>query len=193
MKLVLDTSLFTNPDAQRFFGRDSVSAIEEFLKIAREKGIELYLPVSVARELAYMIEPALLARFKREATVRSPDIHNLQVPAAVLHGFIRDLRNRVDRGLRVAEKAIHRGPVEDQIRWLREHYRTALRTGIVDSVEDLDVVLLAKETGAAILSADEGITRMAEELGIEVLTAKEFAERYQPEKLGENVNGKGNL
>jgi hypothetical protein len=106
----------------------------------------------------------------------------LQVPAAIFHIFIRELRNRINKGLRIAEEAIRKEPTADNLRRLRQEYREALRSGMVDSVEDLDVVLLAKEIGGAILSADEGITNMAEALGIEVLSATYFIHRYGVEE-----------
>ncbi|HPJ42821.1 MAG TPA: PIN domain-containing protein, partial [Spirochaetota bacterium] len=57
-------------------------------------------------------------------------------------------------------------------------YRAAMRSGIIDSVEDLDVVLLAKEIGGTILSADEGILNMADSLGIEVFSSKDFIIKF---------------
>jgi predicted DNA-binding protein (UPF0278 family) len=44
------------------------------------------------------------------------------------------------------------------------------------------VVLLAKEIGGAILSADEGIAKMAEALGIEVISANYFIHIYAVEE-----------
>lgn len=51
----------------------------------------------------------------------------------------------------------------------------ALRTGIVDSAEDFDVVILAKEVDAVIVSEDQGIANMAGELGLEVFSGADFA------------------
>ncbi len=111
-------------------------------------------------------------------TVRSPDLFNLHVPAAVLHFFIRDIRQRIDRGLRVAEQAARAENSDETLRHLRKKYREVVRTGIVDSVEDLDVVLLAKEIGGTILTADEGIRNMAQVLGIQVLSVREFLLKF---------------
>lgn len=72
------------------------------------------------------------------------------------------------------ERAIRSENVPSNVKRVREQYRAVLRSGIVDSVEDLDVVLLAKEIGGSILSADQGIVNMAEQLSIEVFTAAEF-------------------
>lgn len=177
-RLVLDTSLFVNPDTQRQFGANTEEAVNQFLEIARGKNIELYMPVSIFRELSHFTSQEALISFRQDAVVRAPDIYNIQVPAAIFHIFIRDLRDRINKGLRIAEDAIRREPTADNLRKIRQQYREALRTGMVDSVEDLDVVLLAKEIGGSILSADEGIAKMAETLGIEVLSATYFIHRY---------------
>ena len=115
-RIVLDTSLFVNPDTQQHFGRDVGEAIEEFLTLARENGIELYMPVSVYRELSHFTGTEYLSNFRSEAVVRAPDRHNLQVPAAIMHSFIRDLRDRVNRGLRIMERAIRSENVPANVR-----------------------------------------------------------------------------
>ncbi len=181
-RLVLDTSLFVNPEAQRHFGKDLQEAVQKLLKTARRKNIELYMPISIFRELSHFAPPEALISFRQEAIVRAPDLYNLQVPAAVFHAFIRELRERINKGLRIAEEAVYREPTADNLRRLRQQYRDVLRSGIVDSVEDLDVVLLAKEIGGAILSADEGIAKMAEALGIEVISANYFIHIYAAEE-----------
>ena len=181
-RLVLDTSLFVNPEAQRHFGKDLQEAVQKLLRTARGKNIELYMPISIFRELSHFAPPEALISFRQEAIVRAPDLYNLQVPAAVFHVFIRELRERINKGLRIAEEAIHKEPTADNLRRLRQQYRDVLRSGMVDSVEDLDVVLLAKEIGGAILSADEGIAKMAEALGIEVISANYFIHIYAVEE-----------
>ena len=56
----------------------------------------------------------------------------------------------------------------------RKRYRAALRKGTLDSAPDLDVLLLAKELGAGVVAADEGIKVWAERLGLRFLSAKSF-------------------
>jgi len=58
---------------------------------------------------------------------------------------------------------------------LREKYRMALREGILDSKEDLDVLLLAKELNATVVSADEGIRKWAERIGLKYVEANKFS------------------
>ncbi|HOP30290.1 MAG TPA: RNA ligase partner protein, partial [Spirochaetota bacterium] len=107
-----------------------------------------------------------------------PDLYSMQFPAAIFHTFISDIRVRINKGLRIAEEAIESSKTADNIRRIRNEYRAAMRSGIIDSVEDLDVVLLAKEIGGTILSADEGILNMADSLGIEVFSSKDFIIKF---------------
>lgn len=176
--LVVDTSVFVNPDTQRLLGTDADAAIRRFVQTAEAKGIRVYIPVSTFQELSHFASEEAINALRACATVRAPDLFSLQIPAAVLHFFIRDVRQRVDRGLRVAEQAARAESSDKTLRRLRHKYREVLRAGIVDSVEDLDVVLLAREVGAAVLSADEGIRNMADTLGIEVLSVRAFLLKY---------------
>ncbi len=177
-RLVLDTSLFSNPETQKHFGDDIEAAIENFLDMTVKNAIELYMPVSIYRELSHFAPDYVMKKFRKHASVRAPRLHDIKVPAAIFHSFVNDLRERVDQGLRIAEAAIRSEESADNIRWVRRKYRDAMRTGIVDSVEDLDVVLLAEEVQGAILSADQGIDNMGEDLGIEVFTAEEIVQMY---------------
>ncbi len=176
--VVIDTSIFVNPDTQRLLGSGVNAAVRAFIRLAREQNLRVYVPVSIFRELSHFVDQDALDDLRAHAIVRAPDIFGLTIPAAVLHFFIRDIRQRIDRGLRVAEQAARSENSAETVRRLREKYREVVRSGIVDSVEDLDVILLAKETGAAILTADEGIRSMAQVLGIETFTMRDFLVKY---------------
>ncbi|NPA90175.1 MAG: RNA ligase partner protein [Chloroflexi bacterium] len=180
--IVVDTSVFVNPDTRHLLGESVDDAIRAFIQRTQQRGVRVYIPVSIFNELRHFASPETMALLRAHAIVRAPDLFALQVPAAVLHFFIRDVRQRIDRGLRVAEQAARAESSDETIRKLREKYREALRSGIVDSVEDLDVVLLAKEVNAAILSADMGIRNMAETLGIEVFSMSDFLLTLEQQK-----------
>ncbi|MCF8111309.1 MAG: RNA ligase partner protein [Desulfobacteraceae bacterium] len=173
-KLVVDTSIFVNPEAMELFGDSVSSAIEGFLDICRKFSLEIYMPLSIFRELSTFAQPEAIKTLRTRAVVRAPDLYNMQVPAITFHTFVRELRQRVNKGLHIAEKAIKSDDAPENVRWVRQHYREALRSGIVDSVEDLEVVLLAREVGGIILTADQGIANMADSFGIEVFRAQEF-------------------
>src|SRR5699024_1020198 len=104
--------------------------------------------------------------------LRTPRRHDIHVPGMFLYELIEDIRHRIDRGLRVAEKAVREvqpASVDRTIRWLRERYRDALRTGLLDSSEDLDVILLAVELDGAVVSADQGLLQWAEKGGLRLI------------------------
>lgn len=173
-RMVVDTSVFVNPETMKLLGDSVGEAIESFLDICRRYSVGIYLPLSIFRELSSFAPAETLKTLRARSVVRGPDLYNLQVPAAFLHTFISDVRQRVNKGLQIAEKAVKRDDIPENVRWVRGRYRTALRTGIVDSVEDLEVVLLAKEVDGVILTADQGIANMADSLGIEIFTTQEF-------------------
>lgn len=182
-RVVIDTSIFVNPETMRLFGESSSEAITGFLEMSRQFSLEIFLPLSVFRELSNFAAPEVLKILRARAVVRALDLYNIQVPAAIFHTFVRELRMRVNKGLHVAEKAIKAADLPETVRWVRQQYREALRSGIVDSVEDLEVVLMAREIDGVILTSDKGIANLAGSLGIEVFSAEEFTD-YCNEKGG---------
>lgn len=178
---VLDTSLFTNPDVYTQFGPDSLAAIEHFLKLADKADAEFHMPGSVYDELQTMKDlGALGAEFERIVTIRSPRRFQLQLPAEILYEFIEEVRARIDRGLRVAEEHTKLGHAAGEqvgpvITRLRERYRETLRRGIIDSREDVDVLLLAYELDAVLITADEGLRKWADKVGVKILSPQHLA------------------
>ena len=87
------------------------------------------------------------------------------------------MRERVNKGLRIAEKAVRgaeKRKADEIIQDLRRKYREALREGIIDSKEDVDLLLLAMELDALLITADQGLIRWAEKLGIQWLFPEKF-------------------
>jgi hypothetical protein len=76
--------------------------------------------------------------------------------------------------LKEMKDEIEREIVGSIIRKFREKYRAALRYGILDSAPDIDVLLLAKELDAAVVSQDLGIQRWAEQLGLRFMESRSF-------------------
>ncbi len=178
---VLDTSVFTNPDIYSQFEKDQLGAIENFITLASHSRAQFYMPTSVYEEFNKMVELGnLKPRFELAVRVRSPRRFNLMVPAEFLYEFIEEVRYRINKGLRIAEehtKEAGRLTQEDVgklINKLREKYREALRTGIIDSKEDLDVLLLAYELDGILVSADEGLRNWADKVGIKLIDPRSF-------------------
>ena len=107
---------------------------------------------------------------------RAPNTFALHLPAAVFYDFIDDVRSRVNKGLRLAEEfAKDNHPDNDaKLAKLRDKYRESMRTGIIDSKEDLELVLLAKELEATLVTSDEGVIKFANKIGCECLEGDKF-------------------
>jgi len=178
MQIVIDTSIFSNPVTRNVFGEDTSSAIDDFIDISLRGGLRIFIPVSIFKELSNFASEESMNKMRKVSVIRGPDLLSMQFPAVIFQTFIADIRERINKGLRIAEEAIESSKTADNVRRIRNEYRSAMRGGIIDSVEDLDVVLLAKEIGGAILSADEGIANMADSLGIEVFSAKDFKNKF---------------
>ncbi|KPJ89316.1 MAG: hypothetical protein AMJ53_15860 [Gammaproteobacteria bacterium SG8_11] len=179
-KFILDTSIFTNPDIYSQFGQTTEEAIRSFLEIAQHSIIEFYMPSSVYDELNTMKNLDHVApEFESLVRIRSPRKFNIQIPANIVYEFIEEVRKRIDRGLRIAEehtKLGHAGSTEKDvgpvISRLRERYRETLRQGIIDSREDMDVLLLAYELDGVLVAADEGLRTWADKIGVKIIMPK---------------------
>ena len=193
-RVVLDTSLFVNPDVSRGFGDSPTGAINGFLVLAEQiPSLEFYMPTSIFNELLNFVDekkiPVRLLAILRQ---RSPSRHELTCPAFLLYELIEDIRDRINKGLRIAEKAVRSaGRVDERelIQDMRKSYREALREGIIDSKEDVDLILLAKELDALLVTVDHGAIAWAEKLGVRWLLPTRF--RDYLESFIETGGGKG--
>ena len=93
------------------------------------------------------------------------------------------MRKRINKGLRIAEKYsrpdLKKKNEEQLIQTLRQEYRTALREGMVDSKEDFDLILLAKELKAYLATYDKGLIKWANKLGISCIGSEELKEFFK--------------
>ncbi len=176
-RFILDTSVFTNPNCYRQFGDNSHTAIKQFLGLTHNTKAEYYMPSSVYNELRLIKDLDTVApEFEAIVRIRSPRKFNLQIPANIIYEFIDEVRVRIDRGLRIAEEHAKMGreggATQDiglVINRLRDRYREALRRGIIDSREDMDVLLLAYELDGVLTSADEGLRKWADKVGVKII------------------------
>ncbi len=177
-KIVIDTSIFTNPDVYSILGDTPRESFERFLQLAKENKneFEFYMPPSVFEELILFIgEEEAPKEADLILYLKTPRRFNIEVPGFLLYELIEEIRNRINRGLRVAEEAVlsaEKQSKEKTINRLRNRFREALRSGIIDSTEDVDLILLALELNASIVSADEGVRKWAEKLGVRFINPK---------------------
>ena len=175
---VIDTSIFTNPDVYISFGRTPTTALKNFLKlISKLDGPNFYMPPSIYEELMNFIDGDKIPKdLQIRIFQKPPKKYEMDVPAFLLYELIDDVRHRIDKGLRVAEQAV-RDVITDTaepetITNLRRKYRSALREGIIDSKEDVDLILLARELVGILVTADTGIMTWADKLGIRFVESR---------------------
>ena len=178
-RVVLDTSLFVNPEVRNDFGGTPTEAITGFLAIAEKiPALEFYMPSSIFNELLNFVDQKKIpGRLLAVLHQKSPGKHELSCPAFLLYELIEDIRDRINKGLRIAEKAVRNVGKNDEreiIQGMRRNYREALRDGIIDSKEDVDLILLAKELDALLVTVDHGAIKWAEKLGIRWLLPSKF-------------------
>lgn len=183
IRFVLDTSIFVNPDVRKKFGDTPTEAVRTFLEYAERLfgKVEFYVSPGIYKEIMHFVDESEVSPDIELYIIRKPpNVHDMKIPAFVVYELIEDIRRRIDKGLRVAETAVREGILEADvnkiINKLRRNYRRALREGLIDSKEDFELILLAKELDAIIVSADVGILTWAEKMGIKWVDAAKFKE-----------------
>ncbi|HEB01597.1 MAG TPA: RNA ligase partner protein [Nitrospirae bacterium] len=178
-KVVLDTSLFVNPEVRNSLGATPTEAFARFLSLAKDApSLEFYMPPSIFEELMNFVNrDALSGELLLHLKQKPPSRLEMKLPAMLLYEFVEEMRERVNKGLRVAEKSVRSALQTEQdvlLKDLRRKYRDALREGILDSKEDVDLLLLAYELDAVLVTADNGAVAWAEKLGITWLLPEKF-------------------
>lgn len=183
-KFVLDTSAFTNLGKTKAQIKKNIEELIVLTSKARKKKISCYMPPSIWRELEGMlrskkISKKLIDKLDVYIIQKSPSRMELLIPAEFIYQYVGEIRERFNKGLREAEKAVLKSEHGKEthskvIKELRDKYRVAIRKGVVDSKEDLDVLLLAKELNASIVAKDEGIKEWAEKWGIRYINTDSF-------------------
>jgi hypothetical protein len=82
--------------------------------------------------------------------------------------------------------------VDKVISDLRDEYRRTLRQGVLDSREDFDLLILAREMDAGVVTEDTGIISWAEDFGLRYLKGRDFPgllEAYLTAANGDRVTG----
>lgn len=196
-RFVLDTSLFITEEI-REDDEDLETAVLRLLELIAEAklslGVSCYMPPSIREELTTMLEDRdvdeeVYSKLNTWVIAKHPDRYGVQMPAEVVYEFVDEMSTRVDRGLRVAEEAVREaGATDDEpldeneymtnvdevVSELRDDYRRALRQGILDSREDFDLLVLAAELEAGVVTEDQGIIGWAESFGLRYLRGSDF-------------------
>ena len=199
-RFVLDTTAITDTGMRVKEGYEtlceSANEILDLIAKARLKlEISCYIPYpSVYTELIsflkrYNCDKEVFVKLDTWLIKKTPNRFEVKIPAEIFHEYVNTIRQKINRARRMAEEYIWesaaigikyeaREDVKDEIGELiarfREKYREILRKGVLDSAPDLDVLLLAKELDAAVVSSDDGIRRWSERLGLRFVEASKF-------------------
>jgi hypothetical protein len=183
-RYVLDTSAFSGLSESKAKIEKHIKKLIELVAKSKKHSLSFYIPPSVWEELVGMLErkeinPDLISKLDAWTIQKPPSRMEILMPSEFLYQYIIQIRERLNKGLREAEKAVlktkHSPERHEQvIKELRDGYREAMRKGMLDSKEDLDVILLAKELNASIVAKDEGIANWAKVWGIRFIDAEKF-------------------
>ena len=196
-RFVLDTSLFLTTEIRGPDGDLEAACLDLLDLIAAAKqihNISCYMPPSIKDELTTMLEDRdindeVLTKLDTWVITKSPAHYEVMIPAELVYTFIDEMSDRVNRGLRVSEKAVrkaeesraetvedhdHMTQVDAVISELRDEYRDTLRQGVLDSREDFDLLILARELDAGVVTEDQGIINWAEDFGLRYLKGRAF-------------------
>ncbi|MDK2893038.1 RNA ligase partner protein [Methanohalophilus sp.] len=208
-RFVLDTTGLTDLQVRDSVGADNVcDGMKEILELIAKARLDLeiscYVPFpSVYKELREFAsnnncDSEVFAKIDTWLVKKTPDRYEVKIPSRIFHEYVAYMRERIDKGMNVAEEAIrdasykclfltseaeNHKQIETEIERevigtivgkFRNKYRSALRYGILDSAPDIDVLLLAKELDAAVVAKDYGIQKWAEQLGVRFVPADTF-------------------
>jgi hypothetical protein len=203
-RFVLDTTALTDTGMREVEGFSSVcesaNTLLTFISKARLKlDISCYIPYpTVYNELIsflkrYNCDSEVFDKLDTWLVKKTPNRYEVKIPAAIFYEYVLTMRQKINQGKKLAEECLWegsvvtsklcgseegKGKIESEIGQLinkfRERYRTTLRGGILDSEPDIDVLLLAKELEAGVVSSDTGIKKWAEKLGLRFVEASKF-------------------
>ena len=189
---ILDTNLFFNMQAGLGFGDTTDTVIDSITILGKKE--KLFMPPRIVEEFLSFFENKEQENIKKLftiITVKSPNIDSFQFPASVFYTLVDDIRNRSYRGLRTGEEEIEQAAeafmstsslskiefqkkVGIQIKGFRDRYRQATRVGFLDSIADLDIIVLAKELDGVVVSTDEGLLKWSRLFGVKEMSPSAF-------------------
>ncbi|MBM4240150.1 MAG: RNA ligase partner protein [Euryarchaeota archaeon] len=203
-RFVLDTTAFTDNQLRDELADDDLAnAVDVLLDLIARSRIKLnmscHMPPVTYKEFSdymsrYECPAEIMVKAETWIVKKTPNRYDTKIPSEIFFEYVHDMRERMNKGMRISETALWEASIESMvmttrgkkkieieaevigkaIKDFRKKYRAALRRGTLDSAPDLDVLLLAKELGAGVVAADEGIKVWSERLGLRFLSAKSF-------------------
>lgn len=178
---------------------DIIVTMTGLIRARKSQGDLFYMPPRIMEELLSFFEDEnqpFLREFLSELIIKSPEIQNMQINAGMFYKVINEIRVRSYRGMDIGEEEMRKTgamfmgkemvdkkgfemAVGPAIKKFRERYRNATRVGFLDSLADLDIIMLAKELNGIVITADEGVTKWGRMFGVIELPPAVFAERMR--------------
>jgi len=200
---VLDTNLFFNIGAGLEMGKTTEAVVikltEIIKKFKKTKKASFYMPARIVDEFLSFFEnknQEFIKNFLSVINIKSPNPSAIDFSAQVFYHLIEDIRNRSYRGLNIAEEEIIKTgetmsgkkteskkdfqiAIGKFIKNFRDRYRNATRTGFLDSVADLDLIVLSKEIDGFLVTSDEGVLSWGRTFGIKEMPSSVFQKRLE--------------
>jgi uncharacterized protein len=193
-KFCIDTNVLFSFQKGILLG-DNPSEVAHILQNAVEKKkITIYMPPRIVEELEFMTTPETkddIHTLLTHVVVQSPNPHTQTIGAQALYDFVGENRVRTLQGLHTSEDVLvqaaqqySQAPVLGRVDLqkslqplkenLRNRFRNATRTGFIDSLADLDLIFLARETDSFLVTADEGVLVWGRKLGAKEMSLPVF-------------------
>ncbi len=197
MKYCIDTNIFFTFQKGIDIGQNPGEVMTNLILASKKGGAEYVLPQKIAHETVDMLAGAYGDEWKNLlslVSIKTPKIHTHSIAASLLYDFVNDYRKRAYDGLKVAEDILmqvaknpsnttNKVDFEKSLRphkeSLRLRYRNATRTGTIDSVADLDLIILSLEEDASLVSADEGVVVWGRKFGVKEIDLPIFGQRIR--------------
>ncbi len=196
MDFCIDTNVLFSFQKGINLGDSPGEVARTLVNVGKSKKARFFMPPRIVEELTYLIEPDAkqsVDELLTQITVQSPTTHNQTIGVQVLYDFVDECRLRTRQGLHIADEIIIQTaqsylqkaemskvdfqkslqPIKES---LRLRYRNATRTGFIDSVADLDLLFLSKETDSHLVSADEGVVIWGRKMGVKEMSLPVFGD-----------------
>ncbi len=204
---ILDTNLFFNMEAGLGFGQKTEEVVKNITQKAgvlkKENQAQFMMPPRAIDEFLSFFEDKkqpFINDFLSAITIKSPDISKIGFSATVFYHLIDDIRQRSYRGLAIGEDEIKNAgqimqgagnlskkefeiKIGTVIKTFRDRYRNATRTKFLDSVTDLDLIVLAKEQNGYLVTSDEGVIYWGRQFGVKEMPTAVW-KTHLPEQAG---------
>lgn len=200
---ILDTNLFFNIGAGLGMGKTTeeivINLTEIIKKLKKNSKASFYMPPRIVDEFLSFFEnkeKVFIKDFLSTVNVQSPNASKIDFSSNIFYKLVEDIRNRSYRGLNIAEEEIVKAgemtsnkkfeskkdfqiAIGKFIKNFRDRYRNATRTGFLDSVADLDLIVLSKEVDGFLVTSDEGVLTWGRTFGIKEMPASIFQKRLE--------------